>query len=243
MLPSISKIVRWRAVRPTFSRSLCLPPARTHFCDEVARGWGRRDCPVKTSLNCTMPTFVNSRVGSFEGTSDELATSSCPRALKKPRNWRRTAGESEAGEDDMGRKRLAVPAVAVSSPPGPRPPGRRAWRLDVVAVVEVQLAELLDRRARGGGPPRADRGIDRVLAPLDTALMQGQVLGTGGLGQRVLVLHQLAVQQIHQRLIKADHAVGLAAALDGGQDLARPRRGGRRRPRARGGGRGRGGRD
>ena len=28
-LPSISKNVWWRAVRPTFSRSLCLPPART----------------------------------------------------------------------------------------------------------------------------------------------------------------------------------------------------------------------
>ena len=36
-LPSISKKVWCRRVKPTFSRSLCLPPARTHFCDVVAR--------------------------------------------------------------------------------------------------------------------------------------------------------------------------------------------------------------
>ena len=36
-LPSISKNVWWRLVKPTFSRSLCLPPARTHFCEVVAR--------------------------------------------------------------------------------------------------------------------------------------------------------------------------------------------------------------
>ena len=27
----------YRAVLPTFSRSLCLPPARTHFCELAAR--------------------------------------------------------------------------------------------------------------------------------------------------------------------------------------------------------------
>src|SRR4029077_20620302 len=30
-ISSISKNVWWRLVKPTFSRSLCLPPARTHF--------------------------------------------------------------------------------------------------------------------------------------------------------------------------------------------------------------------
>src|SRR3569623_1517451 len=62
-----------------------------------------------------MPAFVNSSVGSFEGTSDELATSSWPRALKKSRKRRRTAGDSAPGEgeDDMGPKRLAACAVGV----------------------------------------------------------------------------------------------------------------------------------
>ena len=36
-LPSISKSVWWRAVRPTSSRSLCLPETRMHFWQEVAR--------------------------------------------------------------------------------------------------------------------------------------------------------------------------------------------------------------
>jgi hypothetical protein len=36
-LPSISKNVWWRAVTPTFSRSLCLPLMRMHFWLEVAR--------------------------------------------------------------------------------------------------------------------------------------------------------------------------------------------------------------
>jgi hypothetical protein len=46
-----------------------LPPARTHFCDVVAREYGRDSAPVKTFLNWTMPAFVNIRVGSFRGTS------------------------------------------------------------------------------------------------------------------------------------------------------------------------------
>jgi hypothetical protein len=41
---------------------------------------------VNTFLNCTMPEFANIRVGSFFGTSDDDATTSCPSRLKKFRN-------------------------------------------------------------------------------------------------------------------------------------------------------------
>src|SRR6266576_3184951 len=44
-LPSISKKVWWRAVWPTCSRSLCLPPARTHFWHVTARLKSRRSRP------------------------------------------------------------------------------------------------------------------------------------------------------------------------------------------------------
>src|SRR5713226_1839201 len=77
-LPSISKKVWWRLVKPTFSRSLCLPPARTHFCAVVAREYSRFSSPRNTSLNWFIPAFVNSRVASPCGTSDELRTRRWP---------------------------------------------------------------------------------------------------------------------------------------------------------------------
>ena len=46
-LPIISKNTRWRLVRPTSSRSLCLPPARTHFCELTAVGKGGASSPTK----------------------------------------------------------------------------------------------------------------------------------------------------------------------------------------------------
>jgi len=90
-LPSISKKVWWRLVKPTFSRSLCLPPARTHFCAVVALVYSRFSRPRKTSLNWFIPAFVNSRVASPCGTSDELRTRRCPcpqRSARKPRGYR-----------------------------------------------------------------------------------------------------------------------------------------------------------
>ena len=45
------KNVWCRRVKPTFSRSLCLPPARTHFCELAARVYPRCSTPRKTSLN------------------------------------------------------------------------------------------------------------------------------------------------------------------------------------------------
>src|SRR5260221_7754019 len=82
-VPSISKKVLWRLVKPTFSRSLCLPPARTHFCAEVALSYSRFSSPRKTSLNWFIPALVKSRVGSPCGTSEELRTRRWPLPSKK----------------------------------------------------------------------------------------------------------------------------------------------------------------
>jgi hypothetical protein len=50
-----------------------LPPARTHFCDVVARRFpsGGSSSPRNTFLNCTIPALVNRSVGSSPGTSDD----------------------------------------------------------------------------------------------------------------------------------------------------------------------------
>ena len=51
-------------MRPTSSRSLCLPPARAHFWLLTARLYGGASSPTKNGLNGTMPATVNSTVGS-----------------------------------------------------------------------------------------------------------------------------------------------------------------------------------
>ena len=55
-------------------RSLCLPPARTHFCDEAARVYERFSAPVNRFLNGTIPALVNIKVGSLRGTSEDEGT-------------------------------------------------------------------------------------------------------------------------------------------------------------------------
>ena len=45
--PNISKNVWCLGVFPTFSRSLCLPPARKHFCIEIIFLLSGLSCPVK----------------------------------------------------------------------------------------------------------------------------------------------------------------------------------------------------
>ena len=48
-------------MRPMASRSLCLPPARTHFCTSAARGGsnGTGSSPRKYGTNCIIPELVN----------------------------------------------------------------------------------------------------------------------------------------------------------------------------------------
>src|ERR1700751_5527081 len=45
-----------------------------HFCDVVARVYGRLSKPRKTSLNWFIPAFVKSSVGSSPGTTGDEAT-------------------------------------------------------------------------------------------------------------------------------------------------------------------------
>ena len=71
------------------SRSLCLPPARTHFCEDTAVLYGRVSNPVKTFLNGTMPALTNISVGSFCGTKGAEGTMRCPLPPKYSRNERR----------------------------------------------------------------------------------------------------------------------------------------------------------
>ena len=77
-------------MRPTSSRSLCLPPARTHFCTEVARLYGGVSSPVKYGLNGTMPATVNSTVGSC-GIRLADGTIVWSRSAKKPVKARRNS--------------------------------------------------------------------------------------------------------------------------------------------------------
>src|ERR1700722_9549237 len=78
---------------------------RKHFWLEVARLKGRVYLQTKTSLNCTMPALTNMSVGSFAGTSGELATTWCCLDSKKSRKARRTSADVRRG--DMTRVLLA----------------------------------------------------------------------------------------------------------------------------------------
>src|SRR4051812_35202681 len=60
-----------------------------HFCDVVARVYGRLSKPRNTSLNWFMPAFVNSSVGSSPGTTGDEATMAWPFDSKKFRKVER----------------------------------------------------------------------------------------------------------------------------------------------------------
>src|SRR3954449_6110319 len=84
---------------PTSSRSLCLPPARMHFCVSAARVsepgiapahllTSARRSPRKMGTNWFMPALVNSRFGE-SGSSDDEGTIVCCFSRKKSRkDWR-----------------------------------------------------------------------------------------------------------------------------------------------------------
>ena len=116
-------------MRPTSSRSLCLPPARTHFCELTARVNGGTSSPTKYGLNGTIPATVNSTVGSC-GIRLADGTGVWPRAAKKSMNdWR--SSSAVRGGDVIGRWRAyragprtgAWPAAnSVRGVDGPTPP-------------------------------------------------------------------------------------------------------------------------
>ena len=68
--------------------SLCLPPARAHFCDDVARAYGGTSSPTKYGLNGTMPATVNMIEGSC-GIKLAEGTTVWSRDAKKSRKERR----------------------------------------------------------------------------------------------------------------------------------------------------------
>src|SRR6266576_811431 len=83
---------------PTSSRSLCLPPARMHFCVSATRGGIHIGfcCPKKIGTNWFMPALVKSRFGA-SGNSDDDGTIVCCFSRKKSRNDCRICVEVMAG--------------------------------------------------------------------------------------------------------------------------------------------------
>src|SRR5438128_527639 len=73
------------------SMSSCLPRTRTHFCTEVARGYGGSSSPRKMGRNWFMPALVNSGAAGWWGMSPEDGTTVCPRSAKKPVKARRSS--------------------------------------------------------------------------------------------------------------------------------------------------------
>src|SRR5439155_15607101 len=149
-LPSISKNVWWRAVWPTCSRSLCLPPARTHFWQVVARTYSRRSRPWNTRLNCTIPALVNNRVGSSAGTSEALGTSRWFRG--GTRKYSRNLARMSA--DFMGGKYKPVRDLRTAASP-PQPPDQ---------LPHLPATEPPPREEREQAPPPRLRGQPRELA-------------------------------------------------------------------------------
>lgn len=85
---------------PTSSRSLCLPPARMHFCEFTARvSLARSDfgsaLPRKIGLYWFIPALVNSSVGSLCGTTEDDRQNVCAAfSVKKSMYCCRTAAPS-----------------------------------------------------------------------------------------------------------------------------------------------------
>ena len=73
------------------SRSLCLPPARTHFWTVVARGNGAGSSPRKYGTNCIIPEFVNIGAVGWCGIRPADGTFVCPRSAKKSVNAARSS--------------------------------------------------------------------------------------------------------------------------------------------------------
>ena len=75
-------------MRPIASRSLCLPPARTHFCTRLARGGsnGTGSSPRKYGTNGIIPELVNIGAVGWCGISPADGTTVWPRAAKK--SWK-----------------------------------------------------------------------------------------------------------------------------------------------------------
>ncbi|CAB4557047.1 unannotated protein [freshwater metagenome] len=87
------------------SRSLCLPPARTHFCIETARGgeYGAGSSPKKYGTKGIIPEFVNIGADGWVGMRLPDLTDVWARATKKSVQVRRRsfALNGRGGDADM----------------------------------------------------------------------------------------------------------------------------------------------
>src|SRR5215213_2856594 len=82
----------WRAVRPTSSRSVSLPPARSTFWTVVKRGAGGSFAPEKYGLSGCMPAETKSvERSSGGGTSGHEGKRLWPRSSKNERNPSRSS--------------------------------------------------------------------------------------------------------------------------------------------------------
>ena len=81
-----------RAVRPTSSRSVSLPPARSTFCTVVKRGAGGAFAPEKYGFSGCMPAEMKSvERSSGGGTSGQDGKRLCPRSSKNERKPSRSS--------------------------------------------------------------------------------------------------------------------------------------------------------
>src|SRR4051812_30874547 len=90
------------------SRSLCLPPARTHFCTSATRGgsYGTGSSPRKNGTNCIIPEFVNIGAVGWCGMRPADGTIVWARAAKKSRNFWRSSSDRIATKLPTGRFQL-----------------------------------------------------------------------------------------------------------------------------------------
>src|SRR3954462_9067482 len=75
--------------------SLCLPPARTHFCTSATRGgsYGTGSSPRKYGTNGIIPEFTNIGAVGWCGIKPADGTILCCRCAKKSRNFCRSSSD------------------------------------------------------------------------------------------------------------------------------------------------------
>jgi len=74
------------SINTNFSKSLCFPLTRKHFCVSATRGNFIGAFPKNKSLKGAIPLLLNIKVGSFLTTIGADGTISCPFDLKKSKN-------------------------------------------------------------------------------------------------------------------------------------------------------------
>src|SRR3954454_4920589 len=138
------------------SRSLCLPPARTHFWTETARLYGGVSSPVKNDLNGTIPATVKSSVLST-GITDADGTCEWARSVKNSTKARRSSSDV-VGRSGIEEK-VYFPPVRAELPLREASRARMASRPSLTAARTLSL----QRSTTSGGANRtATRRTRRI---------------------------------------------------------------------------------